>query len=88
MISIFTLLSLMAWLVLQAVVWSKWRGFWRIFASIPVVVGVSGCFYYSVIQDSNWGPTWFVIVAPFCVGYLLLLCGVHFLVTRHRNDVA
>jgi hypothetical protein len=76
------ILSPLAWLILQAFVWSRWRGGWRIVASIPVLVGVGGCLYYSVIRDSNLGPLWFVVVAPFSVGFLLLLWGAHTIVMR------
>ena len=81
------ILSPVAWLVLQAFVWSRWRGGWRIVASLPALVGIGGCLYYSVLQDSNLGPLWFVIVAPFSVGFLVLMCAVHFLVARHHSDV-
>jgi hypothetical protein len=80
------ILSPVAWLVLQAFAWSRCRGIWRMVASLPVIVGVGGCLYYSLVQHSNLGPLWFVVIAPFCVGFLLLLCGVHSLVNRYRND--
>ena len=83
-IVLFAILSPLAWLVLQAFVWSSWKGMWRVVASIPVLVGVGGCLY-GLITDSNLWVFWVVIVAPFSVAFLLLLWGVHFVTMRHSR---
>jgi hypothetical protein len=83
--ALLAILSPLAWLVLQAFVWSNWRGAWRIVASIPVLVGIGCCLYAWFIQGSNLWPFWIVIVAPFSVAFLILLCGVHFIVFKQSR---
>jgi hypothetical protein len=79
------ILAGLAWPVLQAFVLSRWRGGWRIVASVPVLVGIGGSLYYLLVTHSNLWPFWFVIVAPFSTAFLVILCGVHFLAIRQSR---
>ena len=78
------LFSIFTWPVFLLFLWSRWRGLWRVIASVPLLVTIGGCIYY-IMKNSNTWPFWIVIVAPYNIAFLLLLWGAHFLVVVNKR---